>query len=338
MSLAISLNAATAIAPDRATFSGTTSGFGADVPTVTLYWGETNGGTTPGLWANSFFIGFASGGYSKVTTSLKSGTLYFFRAAATNATDGTVWSGAGAKFNTTYPPMGAIDATAASRLGAPVASRTLMTSMGGPVPLNFLVSRHYFGVPINTYAVDNARLELSCSRVSIGVFAWTRTWTTSGPPILRYDTSNVGRPPEDLSIGTRLIPGYPPALNTLGDPPYTGEALPPDNGWLLKRGTWKISVQTTIDPSITGLGNLQLLARPYRVSGLDDDSIGGRPQFFTTPLASGTHTNNTTAILHSDPLWDMVINLSISSFTNSWLGGYAVGTTSLSLVVQLNRS
>ncbi|MFC4992456.1 cadherin domain-containing protein [Rubritalea tangerina] len=80
---------------------------GGEAPSVTLYYGETDGGTTPASWSNSVVLGTKNvGAHVESVTGLSEGTSYYYTIAATN-TAGTVW-GSSASFTTvadTSPKM-----------------------------------------------------------------------------------------------------------------------------------------------------------------------------------------------------------------------------------------
>lgn len=91
----VTTSAATNVAGTTATLNGNVTNTGDENPTVTVYWGLTNGGTTPANWANSSVPtspsqpqGVAS--FHKNVTGLSPSTLYYFSAKATNS-GGTGW-------------------------------------------------------------------------------------------------------------------------------------------------------------------------------------------------------------------------------------------------------
>lgn len=98
------LSAATSVATSTATLNGDVTAVGGENPTVTMYWGTTDGGQTPGSWSSSSTPtspaqpqGVASF-YTNVT-GLSPATLYYFSAKATN-TGGTGWPAASLSFRT----------------------------------------------------------------------------------------------------------------------------------------------------------------------------------------------------------------------------------------------
>lgn len=82
---------ATAVVGTTATVGANVTDIGGETPTVTLYYGTANGGTTPGAWAKSLNFGTASGLLSAGLTGLLPATSYYFRAFAQNS-GGGVWA------------------------------------------------------------------------------------------------------------------------------------------------------------------------------------------------------------------------------------------------------
>ena len=98
----ISLSPATNVASDTATINGSISDTGGENPTVTVYWGDNDGGQTPGVWDHSYTYSQAQGAadFSKDITGLTSEKLYYFSAKASNSI-GTTWASAYLTFTTT---------------------------------------------------------------------------------------------------------------------------------------------------------------------------------------------------------------------------------------------
>ncbi len=72
--------------------------------TVTVYWGKSDGGTTPGNWTNSQSLGVqAAGAVYYDISELDSGTTYYYRFYATSYA-GEDWANSSEDFNTLSPP------------------------------------------------------------------------------------------------------------------------------------------------------------------------------------------------------------------------------------------
>ncbi|GEM_PF-5579508 len=100
---------ATNILTTSALLSGQVLSLGNDAPTVTLYYGPSNGGTTPGAWANSIGLGTQVGRFARVISGLSPNATYYFSAQASNAA-GASWASPAQSFTTpvTNPPPPAL--------------------------------------------------------------------------------------------------------------------------------------------------------------------------------------------------------------------------------------
>jgi hypothetical protein len=103
------------IADTTARLNGELTNNGNENPTVRIYWGPSDGVTTPGNWAHYIDLGTKSVGtfYSDISTS--AGTTYYYRCYASNS-GGTSWAASSASFTTASTPVKLIgvDASATS--------------------------------------------------------------------------------------------------------------------------------------------------------------------------------------------------------------------------------
>jgi hypothetical protein len=84
---------ATNFEPDAAILLGNVVSTGGDAPAVTIYYGPSNGGATPGAWAQSVAVPGVQGGlFAQAVCGLTTNTTYYYSAQAVNAA-GTVWGG-----------------------------------------------------------------------------------------------------------------------------------------------------------------------------------------------------------------------------------------------------
>jgi hypothetical protein len=89
---------ASAITATSARLNGEVTSTSGENPTVHVYWGTSDGGTTPGSWANDVNLGTTGTGtfYSDIS-SLTNGTKYYYRCYATNS-NGSDWADSTASF------------------------------------------------------------------------------------------------------------------------------------------------------------------------------------------------------------------------------------------------
>ena len=86
---------ATLITTTSASLNGVLSGGAAN---VTIYWGPTDGGTTPANWANSIAMGtMSAGAFSWNITGLTPGVTYYYRCFAQNP-GGPAWAATSSSF------------------------------------------------------------------------------------------------------------------------------------------------------------------------------------------------------------------------------------------------
>lgn len=127
-------SAASSITQNSATLNGTITSIGSAAPTVTIFYGPTNGGTTAGNWANSVNLtGTFSGAFSQSISGLSPNSSYFFTARATNAS-GTSWAATSQSFDTAAA-LATISQSAATAITINSASLPIsVDSTGGNAP------------------------------------------------------------------------------------------------------------------------------------------------------------------------------------------------------------
>lgn len=127
-------SAASSITQNSATLNGTITSIGSAAPTVTIFYGPTNGGTTAGNWANSVNLtGTFSGAFSQSISGLSANSSYFFTARATNAS-GTSWAAISQSFDTAAA-LATISQSAATAITINSASLPIsVDSTGGNAP------------------------------------------------------------------------------------------------------------------------------------------------------------------------------------------------------------
>ena len=93
-------HSANGVTGSSANLRGEVTNTGFEAPVVTIYYGDTNGGTTPGSWGGSVNLGVQDGEFSFFLTGLDPLSDYFFRAQASNAA-GSSWAPTTETFTTT---------------------------------------------------------------------------------------------------------------------------------------------------------------------------------------------------------------------------------------------
>jgi len=118
----------------NAFLGGQVTNTGGDPPDVTLFYGTSDGGTSPASWTSSISLGEKTGGFSALVDGLSHSTTYFFRARSANAA-GTTWTAARsfATLPVTAPTIVNTAATNVAPFSASIGGN--VTNIGGDAPL-----------------------------------------------------------------------------------------------------------------------------------------------------------------------------------------------------------
>lgn len=165
--------AATGVTSGGATIGGSFLQVGSPAPTVTMYYGLTNGGSVPANWTSNVVLGAQSAAFSTVISGLLPATQYFAIARAQNAS-GDSFGLPGISFTTANgaPVVANIAATSVVASGATVGAQ--VTTTGGLTPN---VTIYYGTVDQGTNAGSWA------SSVNLGAVPTSATTTLSGLPM-----------------------------------------------------------------------------------------------------------------------------------------------------------
>jgi hypothetical protein len=94
---------ATCIGESSARLNGEVTNTGGEHPTVHIYWGDNDGGTTAGNWDHDENLGnLGAGTFYKDITALNQASNYFYRCYAKNSAASGSWASSTASFSTLY--------------------------------------------------------------------------------------------------------------------------------------------------------------------------------------------------------------------------------------------
>jgi uncharacterized repeat protein (TIGR03806 family) len=132
---------ATAIQPTTATFNGQVLSTGGFAPTVTIYYGPTDGGTNAASWSNSVTVGVETGPFSQAITGLTPNSTYYYTASAQNFA-GTFWAAPSRSFVTATASLPQVANAPATAVGATLATLNGQVLSTGGLPTSVIL---YYG-------------------------------------------------------------------------------------------------------------------------------------------------------------------------------------------------
>ena len=117
-----------------ATLNATVTNTGNEPPTVTIFYGATDGGTTAANWAGNVSLGAQSGSAGAAVNGFSQATGYFYRARAVNSA-GTAWAATSATFTTATASAPTVQNLPATNITGTTANlRGQVTGIGNQPP------------------------------------------------------------------------------------------------------------------------------------------------------------------------------------------------------------
>lgn len=132
---------ATALQTSSATLNGQMLTNGGDVPSVTFFYGPTDGGSNPTAWAHSITLGVQNGIFSQSVSGLSANTVYYFTVRAQNFA-GTSWATPSRSFATTTATPPQANNAPATGIGATFATLNGQLVSNGGQPSSIIL---YYG-------------------------------------------------------------------------------------------------------------------------------------------------------------------------------------------------
>ncbi len=122
--------AATSITSSGARLGGTITDPGTSTPSVTVYYGDDDAGSSVAAWDCSLSAGLQTGAFFVDVTGLAANTTYYFRCYAQNAAGGN-WAAPSLAFTTPAGPPAVVNVAATDVLASSATVGATLTSTGG---------------------------------------------------------------------------------------------------------------------------------------------------------------------------------------------------------------
>ena len=117
-----------------ADLNGTVTSTGGEDPNVTIYYGDNEGGTSPGSWDDSVNIGTQAGAFTAGPDNLADNTTYYYRAFAENS-GASAWAPSSASFTTlAFSPPSVTNSVATNVTATAAQVNGEVTSTGNDPP------------------------------------------------------------------------------------------------------------------------------------------------------------------------------------------------------------
>ena len=232
----VTTSAATNITSGSAQLNGTVTNIGSGAPSITLYYGPSDGGSSKTAWASNIALpGTHTGAFSQAISGLNGNLTYFYRALATNPS-GERWSTPATSFVTPAgpPSLDNLAATgitpSAARLGvtvlatggdAPAVTMYYGPVDGGTTPGNWASSKSLGAV--NTSAFGDVSSLSENTTYFFRAFGQNSVGSAWAPATASFTTADaslpgvVNRAPTNITHHSATLRGTVTA--TGGDPP-----------------------------------------------------------------------------------------------------------------------
>ncbi|MEM7393873.1 MAG: hypothetical protein AAF492_16160, partial [Verrucomicrobiota bacterium] len=157
--------------PDSADLNGELTELGVGIPTVTVYWGTTDGMTTPGNWAFSNTVSATgTGAVSHAVSGLLPNTQYFYRYSASDA-NLTAWAPSSAGFILTEVSVIVPEPVASEDCPLPATFRIVRPTPGAePLVVNYTVAGTATADSDYTALTGTATIPAGATSVDVSVF------------------------------------------------------------------------------------------------------------------------------------------------------------------------